>query len=270
LRDQLLPTVIGWAQRDPDWPNPAYIELYHRIFDLLAMSGPRSESAIDALRNLLRGMLSIGLPRREYVDLLGTVRDVVNDLSGGDYLDHLVDILEVTADVACPDPTVRRELWETALGILAQFVARLSDSRQMLLRELATMLGLQELLAQRLAAPPASAVSRVHLPRRMQVALYTLTESVGRRVKEQVERQYDGLTVTIDSSHDRTPQLVNLARHADLFVVCWRSAKHAATDVVGAERPTTLPTRYALGRGSSSIMALIAREVDALAGVRVL
>jgi hypothetical protein len=47
-----------------------------------------------------------------------------------------------------------------------------------------------------------------------------------------------------------------LAENADLFVIAWLSAKHAATDFIREHRAQR-PLLYAQGRGFSSILRAI-------------
>ena len=55
----------------------------------------------------------------------------------------------------------------------------------------------------------------------------------------------------------RSQQLEELARRSDVFVVCWRSAAHAATQIIERLRPTESATLYPAGKGSSSILRVI-------------
>jgi hypothetical protein len=63
-------------------------------------------------------------------------------------------------------------------------------------------------------------------------------------------------TVDVRVNHDAvsTPQRRELARRADIFVVCWLSAKHAVTDAITHERHQDAVTLFAPGKGSSSII----------------
>jgi hypothetical protein len=56
-----------------------------------------------------------------------------------------------------------------------------------------------------------------------------------------------------------------MARNADLFVICWRSAKHAATDAIRQARPSSKPTIYPSGKGSSSILVAIDDHLQSFA-----
>jgi len=116
--------------------------------------------------------------------------------------------------------------------------------------------------------PPAitSAASKANFDHRV-VGIYTLTEGLGERVARILGEEYAGITVRVNNDTVSTPQLRALAKRADVFVICWLSAKHAATGSIVQERPTDRKTIYAPGKGSSSICREIRRYLDSQAAV---
>ena len=89
------------------------------------------------------------------------------------------------------------------------------------------------------------------------VAIYTLTEQVGERARKLLMDLYPN--VRVELSHDKggNTRLEGLARNADIFVVCWRSAAHAATDIISRFRPSGAVTLFPDGKGWSSILRVI-------------
>jgi hypothetical protein len=86
------------------------------------------------------------------------------------------------------------------------------------------------------------------------VAVYSLTESVLLRVKHVIERALPGLTVEICSDKVGNDRLKQLARQVDVFLMAPRSAKHAATDFIKANRSPDKPLLVASGSGSASLI----------------
>jgi hypothetical protein len=99
------------------------------------------------------------------------------------------------------------------------------------------------------------------------VGIYTLAEGVGERVARMLHEEYPDADVRVNHDTVSTPQLRELARRADIFVVCWLSAKHAATDAISQERSRDQVTIYAPGKGSSSILREIRSCWDAAPAV---
>ena len=89
------------------------------------------------------------------------------------------------------------------------------------------------------------------------IGIYTLTASAGKRAKRILEAEFPGVSVEVRDDKDASPALEALARAAELFVVVWRSATHAATDATEAHRPKDLPILRPPGTGSSGIVRAV-------------
>jgi hypothetical protein len=90
----------------------------------------------------------------------------------------------------------------------------------------------------------------------LRIAIYSLTESSSRQAKAAIEELAPTAVVDCNADHGGTARLRALAENADLFVMTWLSAKHAATDFVREYRGDR-PLLYAQGRGFSSILRAV-------------
>jgi hypothetical protein len=87
------------------------------------------------------------------------------------------------------------------------------------------------------------------------IGIYTLTESSGLRAQQLLQNWFPGLDVRVSNDHGGSDHLKNIARQSDYMIVAAKSAKHAATDFIKAERPADKsPLIYPSGKGSSSIV----------------
>lgn len=251
-----LPELVMWIQADSYWPNKAYVALYEQFFELLLLSGNRSPKLYEALSIILSGMLDVGLERAAYSRVLSDLGDMLPELSGSRDLDWLVDLAELVVTYPCPDAAARAGLWSQIISLLAQYGTRVTTPQRTVLTEVAGILGLSDTLA---ALPTVAAgagpapTQRLSLDHRM-VGIYTLTEGVGERVGRMLRAEYPDVDVRVNHDPVSTPQLRDLARRADIFVVCWLSAKHAGTDAISQARSQDAITLYARGKGSSSIV----------------
>ena len=89
------------------------------------------------------------------------------------------------------------------------------------------------------------------------VAIYTLTDAAAARAADFLTRHFDDVTVQVANDHVASDRLRALARAADVFVVATRSAKHAATTFIEAQRPHGRPILYAAGKGSASLIRAV-------------
>lgn len=258
-----LPELVTWIQADNRWPNKAYSALYQQLFDLLLMSGNRSPKLYDALTIVLSGMLAVGLDGSTYNSVLSDLGDALPGLSGARDLDWLVDLAELVITYPCPDLAARARFWTQLIALLAQYGTRTTALHRIVLTDVAEILGQSETLAVLPAVLPGAGASAQALSLDHQlVGIYTLTEGVGERVGQILRAEYPTVDVQVNHDHVSTPKLRELARRADIFVVCWLSAKHAATDAISQARSQDAITVFAPGKGSSSIVREIIRHLD--------
>ena len=85
------------------------------------------------------------------------------------------------------------------------------------------------------------------------LAIYTLVEGVGRRVKNFINSKIPSCNITINSDKECNTRLKTLASHSDYFVFAWKASKHQAFYCITDERKKD-ELIQPLGKGSSSII----------------
>ena len=73
--------------------------------------------------------------------------------------------------------------------------------------------------------------------RKKTLAIYTLTERAGERLKSLLETWFEGVKVVVSNDKVGNPSLRKMAEGEDIFLVCTGSAKHAATTFIQEHRP---------------------------------
>lgn len=96
------------------------------------------------------------------------------------------------------------------------------------------------------------------------VAVYSLMEQAAGRAARILRRRHPALEVVVLADHVASDRLRSVARTADLVVVVDRAAKHAATEALRAARGSR-PTRYAAGKGATSLIEAVEAGLEALA-----
>ena len=167
-------------------------------------------------------------------------------------------------DRASRSPTV-----PSIRGELGSYRGRLVPSQLQTLRRLSTELSMPELfreLAEDRSTAEVVQQAQEHagLLANKTVAIYTLTESAGQRVRDMLSQTYPGVVVQL--SHDKVgnDRLKQLARNADLFVMVTASAKHAATLFIEEHRRGR-PLLRPAGKGSASALRVIHEHLKASA-----
>lgn len=253
-----LPYLVQWLQKDDAWPESTLRPLYCAIYDHLVLQLSlrwQSETA-GAARQLLDGMLHLGPDVAEYTRLLNDIGDVLPPELGTADFDALMELSELTVTHASPDPDVRQRLWARIIAALSPVQTRLTHGELALVNDLGRVFGMDQVFPIPDVAAELVRVSPSALDGKM-VAIYTLTETVGDRAKRLLDILHPGVRVHLVHDTVGSQRVQDLARHADIFVICWRSATHAATQMIERFRPKGTSTLYPSGKGSSSILRVI-------------
>ena len=253
----VLPSLVQWLQSDPGWPNSSLLALYRTIYDriLLHLSVRWSKEAAGVARELLEAILVLGAEREDYAQLLDDMGDVLPTESGRSDAGVFLELAETIVDYGSPDPDSRVRLWLKIAEGLRSVGSRLSAEEIVLANDIGQVFDYDEVVP---IAPEATeaTVGPGDLAGKL-VAVYTLTESVAQRTGRLLQALYPGVRVELARDAVGSRRLEELARRADIFVVCWRSATHAATEFIKRNRPAGAATIYPPGNGSSSILRVL-------------
>ncbi|RWC47183.1 protein DpdD [Mesorhizobium sp.] len=252
---QALPYLVAWLQRDPDFPRAAMTPIYASLLTLFALSRARGSATYDSSQVLINALLSGGLDSKAYKALIADINEIAGDGFGIDMIYWVFEIVEDFLKASAPDASAREDFFHGVLARVAPIYGRLSSLQQSAVGQLAAELGwnLQSLGVNQGRDTPDIFAIRIQ---DMRIAIYSLTESSARQAKAALEQASTNVTVDTNADHGGTARLRALAENADLFVMTWLSAKHAATDFIREHRGSR-PLIYAQGRGFSSILRAI-------------
>lgn len=255
-----LPHLVTWVRNDDRWPNPDYRALYDAVLNLLLLASNRSGAVLTAISILLDGRLSLGMEPEKYQRLFTDLRDLVEDSASARTVDWLLDLAELTVAHPCADQPARAALWSVTASRLGMLRNRMTWAQLGLGADIARALGMPETFPLPPESPEAVAAgSDVEGV----VAIYTLADGVAERAVRVLAPLYPNLRLELFHDHVATARLQQYARTADLFVICWMAAKHAATIDIRAKRPTSMPTVWAQGGGSSSVVRAVQEHLAA-------
>jgi len=96
------------------------------------------------------------------------------------------------------------------------------------------------------------------------IAIYTLTERIGRQAEQMILNRFEGVKVHLLHVKASTDRLVQLSESADIFIVNTWDAKHAATGAIkqnrGNEKTTLVPEGKSAGSLVRSLIASIGNQ----------
>ncbi|MCP2138577.1 hypothetical protein J2S28_005701 [Rhizobium sp. SLBN-94] len=249
---QALPFLVAWLQQDPAFPAPAMAPVYSNLLTLFALNSTRSGSVYESSQVLLEALLSVGINGSDYTSLIADIDELAGQAAGVDMIYWILDTVESFMRASAPDASAREAFLHTMLARAAPLYGRLSSLQRAAVKRLAGELGwsLDE-FAVNVDSP--SSDDFIHRLAGLRIAIYSLTESSSRQAKNAIEEMADTAVVECSADHGGSVRLRALAENADIFVVVWLSAKHAATEFIREHRGDRV-LLYAQGRGFSSIL----------------
>lgn len=252
---QALPFLVAWLQRDPDFPRAAMTPIYGSLLTLFALGPARGSGTYESSQILVRALLNTGTNTQAYKALIADIEELAGEGFGVEMVYWILEIIEEFMRTTAPDAEARESFLHGVLARIAPIYARLTSLQRLAVERLAQELGwtLQSFGISADVTVVDDFSSRVQ---GLRIAIYSLTESSSRQAKAAIEEIAPNAIVDCNADHGGTARLRALAENADLFVIAWLSAKHAATDFIREHRAQR-PLLYAQGRGFSSILRAI-------------
>lgn len=248
-----LPFLVAWAQADARWPRPALRSVYIALLTAMAISGRSGEVLLKSASPLLDGALRSGLSAAEYREVLDAAGEIARSGLNRNSIYEILDLLETARASASADATALETFTFSILNDLATQATRLSAGQRLAMSGLAE----EASWAHPLLTAPSKQTdpAAVDVLSSIEVGIYTLTEGAARTARDLLLREHPGMRITLNHDHGGTSSLAALAQRADVFVIAWGSATHAATDFIRDRREK--PIVYAAGKGASSIIKVI-------------
>jgi hypothetical protein len=251
--------------RQADQPPASLRAVYQSAILLIAADDEIGSADLTVLLDLIGDLFAIGVSPGEYIEIVGYLEATWTAVSAPRNIDWGLDALDCLAQYPARSEAVRDKFARIVVGSMTSWVHRLEDYQASLLRALGRELGMlkvvEPLLAIRTAAATGTESDREEpaLARLVgrRVGIYTLTESVGHRVRQILEGSALGVHVVVNHDPVGSDRLRHLAHDADLLLVAVRSAKHAATDYIEANRPADKPTLICAARGSAGMLRVL-------------
>ncbi|HKR14511.1 MAG TPA: protein DpdD [Pyrinomonadaceae bacterium] len=259
-----FPFLLSFLQKDDHWPRKECSKLYRLLIDVLVMSTSGGDDDLAIFNELVSVLLTVGVDDSSYLEIMGYAQELWERYGSPSKTDWVLDFLDLLLTFPCLSVGGRTQLLFSISSKIRGFGRRLNEDQKQLLTLLVQDMGqeeaLSDLLFELLLTETVSDETHQDVYgslSQLSIAIYTLTEAVGDRVKRILEHAAPGVRVSI--SHDKvgTTRLGQLAGNSDLFVIATASAKHAATQFIESKRSKDLPILRPTGKGSASMLRSI-------------
>ncbi len=235
--------------------------VYESLFLVIATDEQVSLPQVAALLAVVDVRLQLGVSNDEYCDVTRQLADSIRAVHSPAIAEVALDAIEILVNSACPREGDRQTFVADVASIFQRWYRRIGQDQMALLRLLAEEVGVPlDLRIESSEVAPGVEIGWTALQGR-RVSLYSLQESALRRAAAVIASLCPAAKVDTHNDHVGSPALKAAAGAADVFVVATAAAKHAATMFIEANRPKQLPTLYARGQGSSSLLQALREHV---------
>jgi hypothetical protein len=255
LRDSLPYLLDALLARGPDARLKA---VYESVFLVVAIDEHVSLPQFSAVTRVAEARVTLGVSPAEYHEIVHQLGRAAESVGSPAVVDLALDAIDMLVNSPCPDVSERQGFAVHVATLCQQWFRRIDAAQWALLRSLTAELGLPDALPPTATEDVATARSDWTALAGRRVALYSLRESALRRTMVILRELCPGVRVEAFDDHvGGSSALRTASATADIFVIAWAAAKHAATQFIEAHRPKDLLTLYARGQGSASLLNAI-------------
>lgn len=235
-------------------PDPRTKRLLDNLFLAMALDEQVSVPQVRVLVRVAEARIELGLSPDEYAEVVTQLQNAIEAIASPVAASEALGALDMLVASPCAQVGARQGFVTYLVSFFNRWYRRIDASQWALL----SLLGSELAVRVQVPAPDEDDTDAASIWDRLakkRVALYSLRESVLRRVAEILRSLCPGIEVHTFADHvGGSNALRTAAASADVFVVATAAAKHAATMFIDANRPRDRATLYARGQGSASML----------------
>ena len=260
-----LPHMIGFFQLEV--ADSRLRGIYDALFLAVSVDEEISISQMQVLNRLADMRLDLGTSPDEYSGIAQELGSAIYRLDSPAVIDGALEACELLVSRPCGSAERRIAVFAATAACLSKWHRRASNAQAVLFALLCDELGAG--FSSAISIPQVQEdqdeVSWTRLSG-LTIALYSLQEGAVKRAASMLKKMIGETKIDVFSDHvGGSPALKTAAQQADVFVITTAAAKHSATTFIEAKRPKNLPTLYANGQGTSSIIQTLTRYLTASA-----
>lgn len=257
-----LPHLLSFLL-PPGSPERVLKPVLEQLATVIALDDQARVEQLQALTEVTEALIRTGLSPAEYRSALGSLRETWTRVNAASLGDWALDTLDMLVAQPAAEPETREGFFYDVATYLRQHERRTSRDQLLLLRELAKELRLSmpadlERGLDESREDPGTGGKWAAVLDGKRIALYSLKEAVLERVAQIIKSLAPKARVT--SFSDKAGGSASLKQHAvtaDIFVIATAAATHAATGFIESNRRSDVPTLYAAGQGSASMLRVL-------------
>ena len=245
----ITPTLLQWIQNKNKKTNASF---WLALIELISIDDQTSSGTILLLKELIFNLLDVPHSSDEYTDALSGIELVIETELSTRSLPYIIEFLERLHDYPIKDKSkLNYEIWPRVRAFAERNWNDLDLAHTSVLLWLEKKLSTDIPILSNLDKKEFEKEPNNRTLEGLKVGISTLTEKAGLRAAEILKSQFKGIEVILNHDKVATDKLTNLAKTADYFIFCNRSAAHQAYYAVKGINKDII---YVDGKGTSSIV----------------
>ena len=243
--------------------------IYNALIDLLIYDDTINSDDLSAVEQLVEAILSTcpstDPGNNDFIFAFIVVKHLWETVAAPRHLDWVLSILDLLIEMGTPNHVDLSSIFSAIVNSCRLWVRRVSENQWCLLELLASDLKLSELLdgirpliEEDVEQEPTLFRNAL---RGKNIAVYSLTERIGRRFCQLAENFFDGIKISYMRDKTLTDRMKSLAQSADIFIINTWDAKHAATNGIKANRGSKSITIEPKSKSANSLYSCLCNLV---------
>ncbi|MBX3418333.1 MAG: hypothetical protein KF851_12075 [Pirellulaceae bacterium] len=244
--------------------------IYNALIELLIYDESIGGDDLTAVEQLVEAILtsapSHDSGNNDFTFAADITKHLWETVAAPRYLDWALSMLDLLIDTGTQKHTNLAPMMVAIIESIRPWARRVTADQWSLFCLLASDLGLSKLLEGIRPEPEADAPADTTTYRQAlkgkSIAVYSLTERIARRFGQLAEQAFEGIKIHYVHDKSLTDRMKSLAQSSDIFIINTWDAKHAATNGIKQNRPSSLVTVQPSGKSALSLLESLMQQVQ--------
>jgi hypothetical protein len=243
-------------------PGREHKLIYRALTDLLIYDDSIGSDDLAAVEKLIETMLTIApsqeVGNNDFVYAVSVTKHLWETIAAPRNFDWALSVIDLLINTGTQQHCDITQLFLTISSYARRWNRRMTDGQISMLQLLAQDLDLSNSLdgisansSEENTIEPTSVRENL---RGKSIAVYSMTERIARRFGQLAEKNFDGIKIHYFHDKSLTDRMKNLANSADIFIVNTWDAKHAATNGIKDNRPSSKVTLEPMSKSPMSLL----------------
>lgn len=252
----ISPILLSWIEENSPKTNSAF---WLSLIELISIDEQTSYTTVVLLKDLIEKLLEVPHSGNDYSEAIESFVIVSDNEISKRTLPVIVEFIEILFNFAIKDESALKfKLWSSVSGYILKNWENIEFELKGVILWIDSQIFAETSVLSHLSLKDdlSDEANSLNLEGKT-VGISTLTEKAGQRAASILEELFPGIKIILNHDKVATEQLKHLAKTADFFIFCNKSAAHQAYYAVKEINKEII---YPEGKGSSSIIRALVEQ----------